>query len=64
MYNRIVSTYESASIRRFFLGRVDNIRSATPQVLEWAKTMDSPTATFVSFACCGCSAINFLGRKN
>ncbi|KAK0142133.1 Choline O-acetyltransferase [Merluccius polli] len=28
---RLVSTYESASIRRFQEGRVDNIRSATPE---------------------------------
>uniref|UniRef100_A0A914YPX6 Choline O-acetyltransferase n=1 Tax=Panagrolaimus superbus TaxID=310955 RepID=A0A914YPX6_9BILA len=46
MYNRVVSTYESASIRRFCLGRVDNIRSATPQALEWAKAMDSPRIPF------------------
>uniref|UniRef100_A0AC34FG78 Choline/carnitine acyltransferase domain-containing protein n=1 Tax=Panagrolaimus sp. ES5 TaxID=591445 RepID=A0AC34FG78_9BILA len=46
MYNRVVSTYESASIRRFCLGRVDNIRSATPQALEWAKAMDSPRIAF------------------
>lgn len=49
MYNRVVSTYESASIRRFCLGRVDNIRSATPQALEWAKAMDSPRIAFVCF---------------
>lgn len=49
MYNRVVSTYESASIRRFCMGRVDNIRSATPQALEWAKAMDSPKIPFVSF---------------
>lgn len=49
MYNRVVSTYESASIRRFCFGRVDNIRSATPQALEWAKAMDCPGILFASF---------------
>lgn len=34
-----MSTYESASTRRFLLGRVDCIRSATTEALEWAKAM-------------------------
>ncbi|CAL4163589.1 unnamed protein product, partial [Meganyctiphanes norvegica] len=33
------STYESASTRRFRLGRVDCIRSNTPLVLAWVETM-------------------------
>uniref|UniRef100_A0A8C7JPI0 Choline O-acetyltransferase n=1 Tax=Oncorhynchus kisutch TaxID=8019 RepID=A0A8C7JPI0_ONCKI len=36
---RLVSTYESASIRRFHEGRVDNIRSATPETLAFVKAM-------------------------
>uniref|UniRef100_UPI003AAEC557 choline O-acetyltransferase-like n=1 Tax=Centroberyx gerrardi TaxID=166262 RepID=UPI003AAEC557 len=36
---RLVSTYESASIRRFEEGRVDNIRSATPEALAFVKSM-------------------------
>ncbi|KAG8000135.1 Choline O-acetyltransferase, partial [Nibea albiflora] len=34
-HGRPVSTYESASIRRFQEGRVDNIRSATPEALAF-----------------------------
>ncbi|XP_077585515.1 choline O-acetyltransferase-like isoform X2 [Stigmatopora nigra] len=36
---RAVSTYESASIRRFEGGRVDNIRSATPEALAFVQAM-------------------------
>ncbi|XP_046885550.1 choline O-acetyltransferase [Hypomesus transpacificus] len=38
-YGRPVSTYESASIRRFRGGRVDNIRSATSEALVFVKAM-------------------------
>uniref|UniRef100_A0A7N8X155 Choline O-acetyltransferase n=1 Tax=Mastacembelus armatus TaxID=205130 RepID=A0A7N8X155_9TELE len=38
-YYRPVSTYESASIRRFQEGRVDNIRSATPEALFFVQAM-------------------------
>ncbi|KAM9364966.1 choline O-acetyltransferase [Pholidichthys leucotaenia] len=38
-HGRPVSTYESASIRRFQEGRVDNIRSATPEALAFIKAM-------------------------
>ncbi|XP_041645949.1 choline O-acetyltransferase [Cheilinus undulatus] len=38
-HSRPVSTYESASIRRFQEGRVDNIRSATPEALAFVKAM-------------------------
>nr|XP_046258920.1 choline O-acetyltransferase isoform X2 [Scatophagus argus] len=38
-HGRPVSTYESASIRRFQEGRVDNIRSATPEALAFVKAM-------------------------
>lgn len=34
-----MATYESAGIRRFALGRVDVIRSASPEALAWAKAM-------------------------
>ena len=37
MYQRLVSTYESGSTRRFRLGRVENIRGATVQALNLAK---------------------------
>ncbi|XP_048089837.1 choline O-acetyltransferase-like [Alosa alosa] len=36
---RAVPTYESASIRRFHQGRVDNIRSATPEALAFVRSM-------------------------
>ncbi|XP_035258951.1 choline O-acetyltransferase-like [Anguilla anguilla] len=36
---RAVSTYESASIRRFREGRVDNIRSATAEALAFVRSM-------------------------
>ncbi|XP_039441942.2 choline O-acetyltransferase [Culex pipiens pallens] len=39
LYGHLVSTYESASTRRFMLGRVDCIRSASSEALEWAKAM-------------------------
>uniref|UniRef100_A0A3Q3IQY4 Choline O-acetyltransferase n=1 Tax=Monopterus albus TaxID=43700 RepID=A0A3Q3IQY4_MONAL len=38
-HGRPVSTYESASIRRFQEGRVDNIRSATAEALAFVKAM-------------------------
>lgn len=34
-----MTTYESASTRRFLHGRVDCIRSATIEALEWAAAM-------------------------
>ncbi|XP_049870509.1 choline O-acetyltransferase [Pectinophora gossypiella] len=39
MYGYLVSTYESASLRRFRNGRVDNIRSAHSAARAWAATM-------------------------
>ncbi|XP_054839736.1 choline O-acetyltransferase [Eublepharis macularius] len=39
MYGRLVPTYESAAIRRFEAGRVDNIRSATPEAFAFAQGM-------------------------
>ena len=35
----LVPTYESASTRRFRLGRVDSIRSAHPEALAWCRAM-------------------------
>ncbi|XP_033210591.1 choline O-acetyltransferase [Belonocnema kinseyi] len=39
LHSHLVATYESAGIRRFALGRVDVIRSASPEALAWAKAM-------------------------
>ncbi|KAF8373824.1 cha-1 [Pristionchus pacificus] len=39
LHGYLVSTYESASIRRFAEGRVDNIRAATPEALQWVTAM-------------------------
>lgn len=39
MHGRLVSTYESASIRRFLHGRVDNIRACSPEALSWCQAM-------------------------
>ncbi|XP_010139410.1 PREDICTED: choline O-acetyltransferase, partial [Buceros rhinoceros silvestris] len=38
-HRRLVPTYESASIRRFDEGRVDNIRSATAEAFAFVKAM-------------------------
>ncbi|OWF36575.1 choline O-acetyltransferase-like [Mizuhopecten yessoensis] len=43
VHHRLVSTYESASTRRFRLGRVDNIRANSPQALDWVKAMVGET---------------------
>uniref|UniRef100_A0A8C9XG98 Choline O-acetyltransferase n=1 Tax=Sander lucioperca TaxID=283035 RepID=A0A8C9XG98_SANLU len=45
-YKRLVSTYESASIRRFQDGRVDNIRSATREALAFVLSMTDERDTF------------------
>ncbi|KAJ1365843.1 hypothetical protein KIN20_026286 [Parelaphostrongylus tenuis] len=39
LHGYLVSTYESASLRRFRFGRVDNIRASTKEALEWVKAM-------------------------
>ncbi|XP_071808591.1 choline O-acetyltransferase-like isoform X1 [Asterias amurensis] len=39
IYGHLTSTYESASTRRFQEGRVDNIRAATVEALEFARSM-------------------------
>ncbi|KAG9485267.1 hypothetical protein GDO78_008381, partial [Eleutherodactylus coqui] len=38
-HRKLVPTYESASIRRFQMGRVDNIRSSTAEALAFVKAM-------------------------
>ncbi|XP_070378117.1 choline O-acetyltransferase-like isoform X2 [Dermacentor albipictus] len=46
VHRKLVSTYESASLRKFYLGRVDNIRAATAQALAWVQAMcDAVPAT-------------------
>lgn len=42
LYGKLTATYESASTRRFKLGRVDCIRSASPEALEWVMAMSQP----------------------
>ncbi|XP_053605529.1 choline O-acetyltransferase isoform X2 [Plodia interpunctella] len=44
MYGCLTSTYESASLRRFRSGRVDNIRSAHAPAKAWADAMCSAEA--------------------
>ncbi|XP_013190379.2 choline O-acetyltransferase [Amyelois transitella] len=44
MYGYLTSTYESASLRRFRSGRVDNIRSAHAPAKAWADAMCSAEA--------------------
>ncbi|XP_012578960.1 PREDICTED: choline O-acetyltransferase [Condylura cristata] len=45
LHRRLVPTYESASIRRFQEGRVDNIRSATPEALSFVTAVTDHKAT-------------------
>uniref|UniRef100_A0A8C6UL28 Choline O-acetyltransferase n=1 Tax=Neogobius melanostomus TaxID=47308 RepID=A0A8C6UL28_9GOBI len=49
-FYRLVPTYESASIRRFREGRVDNIRSATKQALAFVQsvTQEKPAASAIT----------------
>ncbi|XP_066141678.1 choline O-acetyltransferase [Euwallacea fornicatus] len=42
LYGKLTATYESASTRRFLLGRVDCIRSASLEALEWVMAMSQP----------------------
>lgn len=42
LYGKLTATYESASTRRFRLGRVDCIRSATAEALKWVNAMSQP----------------------
>ena len=53
LHRRVVSTYESCSLRQFRHGRVDNIRSATKESLAWARCMcgesdDIPETVFAN----------------
>ncbi|WKY03966.1 hypothetical protein Q1695_005165 [Nippostrongylus brasiliensis] len=45
LHGYLVSTYESASLRRFRAGRVDNIRANTREALAWVKAMNDPNET-------------------
>ncbi|XP_023326826.1 LOW QUALITY PROTEIN: choline O-acetyltransferase-like [Eurytemora carolleeae] len=45
LYGYIVPTYESASTRRFQLGRVDCIRASHPEGLSWCQDMMMETKT-------------------
>ncbi|XP_022650492.1 choline O-acetyltransferase-like [Varroa destructor] len=39
VHRKLVSTYESASLRRFRLGRADNIRAATREAYDWVRAI-------------------------
>lgn len=39
LHGQLVSTYESASLRQFRLGRVDNIRANTCEAFDWIQAM-------------------------
>lgn len=39
IHGYLVATYESASTRRFQLGRVDNIRASSVPALKWCRAM-------------------------
>jgi hypothetical protein len=39
LYGRLCATYETASTRKFFFGRTDVCRSATPEALSFARAM-------------------------
>ncbi|VDN04258.1 unnamed protein product [Thelazia callipaeda] len=58
-YGHLVSTYESASIRRFRSGRVDNIRAATPEALRWVQAMLDESKTRVLLSILASSFISF-----
>ncbi|XP_058155608.1 choline O-acetyltransferase [Dasypus novemcinctus] len=54
-HGRLAPTYESASIRRFREGRVDNIRSATPEALAFVSAAVDGRATVP-----GCEKLRLL----
>ncbi len=51
IHKKLVSTYESASIRRFRLGRVDVIRACTQEALDWARAMTGEVDASVRAHC-------------
>lgn len=55
---RLGSTYESASIRRFQEGRVDNIRSATLEALAFVKSMTGDEGATLSVSPCSQFGLN------
>ena len=48
LYSRPAPTYETASIRKFYHGRTETVRSCTVEVVEWCKAMLDPDVS-VSF---------------
>lgn len=44
-HSRLAGTYESAQTRKFRRGRTEVIRSATPEALDWVKSMEDPACT-------------------
>lgn len=45
LHGYLVSTYESATVRKFQFGRVDNIRAATPEAFAWVSCMYDKTVS-------------------
>lgn len=43
IHSHLVSTYESGSTRRYRNGRVDNIRAASSEALNWCEAMTGKT---------------------
>ncbi|XP_069914209.1 choline O-acetyltransferase isoform X2 [Oryctolagus cuniculus] len=52
LHRKLVPTYESASIRRFREGRVDNIRSATAEALAFVRAMTDHQAPAAAMPDC------------
>lgn len=63
LHGHLVSTYESASIRRFRYGRVDNIRAATPEALQWVQAMHVKNKTRVCTSIQNCPLDFFISRN-
>lgn len=57
MYHICCSTYESASLRMYRLGRTDTIRSTSKDSLRFVQAMDDPSKS-VSCAWCLCRDTN------
>ncbi|XP_067124001.1 choline O-acetyltransferase-like [Centruroides vittatus] len=43
MHNKVTATYESAALRKFRFGRIDNIRASSQEALEFSKSMLDPS---------------------
>lgn len=61
VHGKLASSYESAGLRQFKHGRVDNIRSCTMQVLHWVRAMcnEIPDVT-VSYSHKTSDMMNFI----